>query len=181
MPCVLWYFSGMASKRDHRQMEKRRRRAAKMFDRGLPVSEVARRCKVARQVAYRWYDTWIDGGEAALASKGSAGPKSRLTPEQKQEVVDALLEGPVAAGYQTQLWTLPRTADLIESLTGVRYHPGHVWRILGDLGFSCQRPERRAIERNDQEVRQWKRTQWPAIKKKRTGRAAGSFLSTKAG
>lgn len=142
-----------------------------MFGRGLPVPEVARRCQVTRQVAYRWHDAWIEGGEAALASKGAAGPKSRLTPEQKQQVVEALLAGPVAQGYQTQLWTLPRTADLIESLTGVRYHSGHVWRILGDLGFSCQRPERRAIERNEQEVRQWKRTKWPALKKKRSGRA----------
>lgn len=161
----------MANKRDHQQMEKRRRRAAKMFGRGLPVAEVAQRCQVARQVAYRWHEAWIDGGEAALTSKGSAGPKSRLTSEQKQQVVDALLQGPATQGYQTQLWTLPRTADLIESLTGVRYHPGHVWRILGDLGFSCQRPERRAIERNEEAVRQWKRTKWPNIKKKRSGRA----------
>jgi len=106
-----------------------------------------------------------------LASKGSAGPKSRLSPEQRQQIVTALLQGPAAQGYQTQLWTLPRTADLIEGLTGVRYHPGHVWRILGDLGFSCQRPERRAIERNDKEVRHWKRTQWPALKKRRNGKA----------
>ena len=152
-------------------MERRRRRAAKMFGRGVPVAEVGRRCQVARQVAYRWHEAWMAGGEAALASKGSAGPKSRLTPEQKQQVVDALLLGPAAQGYQTQLWTLPRTADLIESLTRVRYHPGHVWRILGDLGFSCQRPERRAIERNEEAVRQWKRTKWPRLKKKRIGRA----------
>lgn len=161
----------MANKRDHRQMEKRRRRAAKMFDRGVPVAEVARRSKVARQVAYRWHEAWMEGGEAALASRGAAGPKSRLTPEQKQQVVEALLEGPAAQGYQTQLWTLPRTADLIENLTGVRYHAGHVWRILGDLGFSCQRPERRAIERNEQEVQQWKRVKWPALKKRRGGKA----------
>lgn len=161
----LSYSSGMANKRDHQQLEKRRGRAAQMFGRGLPVPEVALRCQVARQVAYRWHDAWLDGGEAALASKGSAGPKNRLTAEQRQQIVEALLQGPAAQGYQTQLWTLPRTADLIESLTGVRYHPGHVWRILGDLGFSCQRPERRAIERNEEEVRQWKRTKWPALKK----------------
>ena len=161
----------MAKQRDHQQMEKRRRQAAKMFGRGLPVAEVARRTQVARQVAYRWHQAWVEGGEAALASKGSAGPKSRLSPAQQQLIVEALLRGPAAHGYQTQLWTLPRTADLIEELTGVSYHPGHVWRILGDLGFSCQRPERRAIERNDQAVRQWRRVTWPAIKKKRVGRA----------
>jgi transposase len=161
----------MANKRDHQKMEKRRLRAANMFERGLSPAEVSRRCQVARQVGYRWHEAWMEGGRRALASKGSAGPKSRISPEQQRQIVDALLAGPAAQGYQTQLWTLPRTADLIESLTGVRYHPGHVWRILGDLGFSCQRPERRAIERDEEAVRQWKRVKWPALKKKRTSRA----------
>ena len=161
----------MANKRDHQKMEKRRLRAANMFEHGVPPAEVSRRCQVARQVAYRWHDTWMEGGRSALASKGSAGPKSRLSSQQWQQIVDALLAGPAAQGYQTQLWTLPRTADLIECLTGVRYHPGHVWRILGDLGFSCQRPERRAIERDEEAVRQWKRVKWPALKKRRSGRA----------
>jgi transposase len=161
----------MAPQRDHKQLERRRRRAAGMFERNLPVSEIGRQLQVSRQVVYRWYDAWEAGGQPALASKGPAGPKSRITPEQIQQIVDALLEGPAAQGYKTQLWTLPRTAELIERLTGVRYHPGHVWRILGDWGFSCQRPERRAIERDDQAIARWKRTTWPALKKKRGGRA----------
>ncbi len=155
----------MAKKRDHHAMEKLRLRAATMFERGLPAPQVARRCQVARQVAYRWQDAWMAGGKAALASKGPAGPKSRLTPEQKQQIIQALLAGPAAQGYQTQLWTLPRAAALIERLTGIRYHPGHVWRILAELGFSCQRPERRAVERNESAIEQWKRVKWPALKK----------------
>jgi len=67
--------------------------------------------------------------------------------------------------YKTQLWTLPRVAALIEHLTGVHYNPGHVWRVMGSLGFSCQRPERRAIERDEKAIRQWKRVQWPELKK----------------
>lgn len=161
----------MARQRDHARLERRRRRAAGMFERNLPVPEVARRLAVARQVVYRWHAAWEAGGPAALASKGAAGCKSRITAEQTQEIVEALLKGPAAQGYKTQLWTLPRTADLIESLTGVRYHPGHVWRILGHLGFSCQRPERRAIERDEPAIRQWKRVRWPALKKKPGGKA----------
>jgi transposase len=163
---------GMAKKRDHVQLERRRQRAARLFERNLPVPEVVRRLGVARQVVYRWHAAWKDGGELALASKGSAGPKSRITPEQTQQIVDALLKGPAAQGYKTHLWTLPRTADLIEDLTGVHYHPGHVWRILGNLGFSCQRPERRAIERDEVAIGQWKRVKWPEIKKKRVDKAA---------
>ena len=107
-----------------------------------------------------------------MASKGPAGRKPRLGPEQTQRLVAALLEGPSAHGYKTQLWTLPRVAGLIEELTGVRYHPGHVWRVMGALGFSCQRPERRAIERDEAAIQHWKRVKWPALKKKRVGRAA---------
>jgi transposase len=152
-----------------------------MFDRNVPVSEVARTLGVATQVVYRWRQAWQRGGEQALASKGPAGPKSRLTQEQLDELVAALLKGPIAQGYTTQLWTLPRVACLIKDLTGVEYHPGHVWRILGSLGFSCQRPERRAIERDDQAIGQWKPVHWPAIKKKRPSKAAKSSSSTKAG
>jgi Transposase and inactivated derivatives len=170
----------MATHRNHVLLERRRRKAAALFERNVPVAEVARRLSVASQVIYRWRQAWEKGGEQALASKGPAGPKSRLTEAQANEVVAALLQGPLEHGYKTQLWTLPRVARLIKDLTGVQYHPGHVWRILGSLGFSCQRPERRAIERDEQAIQQWKRVHWPAIKKKRSNRAAKSSLSTKA-
>ena len=147
-------------------MEKRRKEAAGLFTKGHSAPEVARRLGVARQVAYRWKNAWEQGGKAALASKGPAGPKSKLASEQTQAITEALLAGPAARGYKTALWTLPRVADLIEDLTGVRYHPGHVWRLLGASGFSCQRPERRALERDEKAIRKWQRVEWPAIKKK---------------
>ena len=165
----------MAKKRDHAALEKRRLRAAEMFDRNVPVPEVVRRLGVARQVAYRWHDSWRSGGQSALASKGAAGRKSRIDPSHRQQIIEALLQGPLAQGYKTQLWTLPRVTTLIEDLTGVRYHPGHVWRVLGSLGFSCQRPERRAIERDEVAIRQWRRVKWPALKKSQTPRPADSF------
>jgi len=156
----------MTKTRDHALMEKRRKEAAGLFAKGHSAPEVARRLGVARQVAYRWKNAWGQGGKAALASKGPAGPKSKLASEQTQAITEALLAGPAARGYKTALWTLPRVADLIEDLTGVRYHPGHVWRLLGASGFSCQRPERRAVERDEKAVRKWRRVEWPAIKKK---------------
>jgi len=158
----------MTKTRDHAKLERRRLKAARMFDKGLSAPEVARRLGVARQVAYRWLAAWQTGGAKALASKGSAGCKAKIAPDQTNQVVEALLEGPAAHGYKTQLWTLPRVAALIEELTGVRYHPGHVWRLLGSLGFSCQRPERRAMERDKKAIRRWKRVKWPEIKKKRS-------------
>ena len=171
----------MLKTRDHAQLEKRRFQAGKLFAKGHPAPKVARRLGVARQVAYRWQNAWQQGGQAALASKGPAGPKPKLTVPQTQQVVNALLAGPAAQGYQTALWTLPRVAALIKDLTGVTYHPGHVWRLLGASGFSCQRPERRAIERDEQAIARWKRAVWPALKKRRAGNTKPLSLLTKAG
>jgi len=102
-------------------MEKRRKKAGKLFAKECSAPDVARRLGVARQVAYRWKSAWDQGGSQALASKGPAGPKAKLTVAQTQQVTEALLAGPVAHGYKTALWTLPRVASLIEDLTGVGY------------------------------------------------------------
>ena len=161
-------------------MEKRRKKAGKLFTRDYSAPEAARRLGVARQVAYRWKSAWDQGGGSAWASRGSAGPKSKLTAEQTQQVTQALLAGPAVHGYKTALWTLPRGAALIEDLTGVNYHPGHVWRLLGASGFSCQRPERRAVERDAKAVRRWHRADWPALKKRPGNKGEPSSLSTKA-
>ena len=170
----------MKKKRDHRELERRRCRAAAMFEKGYTTPDVAKRLGVARQVGYRWKHLWEQGGRDAMASKGKVGRRPRLSTPQTQQIVDALIKGPVAQGYKTELWTLPRVALLIEQLTGVRYHSGHVWRVLGALGFSCQRPERRAIERDGKAIRHWNRFKWPAIKKKPSGSGGSSFSSTKA-
>ena len=170
----------MSKTQDHAEMEKRRKKAGKLFSKECSAPEVARRLGVARQVAYRWKNAWEQGGSAALASKGPAGRKSKLTVEQTQEVTQALLAGPTAYGYKTDLWTLPRVAALIAELTGVEYHPGHVWRLLGASGFSCQRPERRAVECDEKALRRWKRVDWPALKKRPASSGAPSSLSTKA-
>lgn len=171
----------MSKQRDHKAMEKRRLRAARLFDKGCTSAEVARRLEVARQVAHRWKQAWEAGGNAALVSKGKAGPKPRIGAQARQQISEALIAGPASQGYKTQLWTLPRVQALIEQLTGVRYHEGHVWRVLGSLGFSCQRPERRAIERDEKAVKAWKRKTWPQLKKTPDGSAAPLSSSMKAG
>lgn len=162
-------------------MERRRKQACKLFAQEHSAPEVARRLGVARQVGYRWKKAWKRGGVAALASKGPAGPKAKLTAKQFEKVRAGLLAGPTAHGYKTALWTLPRVAGLIKDLTGVDYHPGHVWRLLGASGFSCQRPERRAVERDEKLIRRWKRKVWPALKKRPVKRDEPSSLSMKAG
>jgi transposase len=171
----------MAQTHDHREMERRRHRASEYFDKGLSNAEVARRLQTSRQSVGRWRAAWNKGGKSALKSKGVAGRKSRLSPSQTLKLVTALEAGPLAAGHATDLWTLPRVADLAQQLCGQRYHPGHCWHLLRKLGFSCQRPTRRAIERDEQKIAGWKRSTWPALKKRPAGKAVSLSLSTKAG
>jgi transposase len=97
-----------------------------------------------------------------------------------RRIEHGLRRGPQALGYGTDLWTSGRVAHLIEAECGVRYHPGHVWRILRQLGWSCQRPTGRALERNEEKIRQWKQKRWPETKKKPKRSSARSFSSTKA-
>jgi transposase len=77
----------------------------------------------------------------------------------------ALLEGPTAHRFATPLWTLKRVRLLIEREFGVRYSEVHVWRLLGQLGFSNQKPDRRALERDEAAIEHWRKRTWPALKK----------------
>lgn len=170
----------MSKERDHGLMEQRRLKAGRLFGRGKNPGEVAKLLGVRRQSAHEWQQRWQKGGIEALRSKGAAGPKAKLSVAEQQELTAALIEGPKAHGHVTAVWTLPRVVKLIEERTGQRYHPGHVWRILRSLGFSCQQPTRRAIERDETAIAHWKRVKWPSLKKKPGAKAAPSSLSTKA-
>jgi transposase len=80
-----------------------------------------------------------------------------------------LLEGARAAGFPTDLWTCPRIAELIQSRFGVHYEVSGVWRLLRALGWTPQKPERRAVERKEREIQRWIKKEWPRIKKKPAG------------
>lgn len=159
-------------KRDFAALEKRRLQAAKLFEQGISQAEVARRMGVSRETTRRWYETWTKQGKGGLKKAGRAGRKPRLEPEQLGEVRRGLKQGPEVLGYGTGLWTSWRVADLIERQTGQKFHPGHVWRILRSLGWSCQRPIGRATQRNEPAIRRWKRVRWPELKKKPSGSGA---------
>jgi len=155
-------------------------RAALLFARGKTQADVARTVGVSRESASRWYRQWREGGAAALRGAGRAGRKPRLTTKQLRTVEVLLRRGPRAHGFATELWTLPRIAAVIEKITGVRYHPAHVWRLLRKLGWSLQRPAKRARERNEEGIRRWKAEVWPRLKKTPDEGEPGSSSRTKA-
>jgi transposase len=158
-------------RRNFDALEKRRLEAMRLLDEGLNQSEVARRVKVVRQTVARWAKHRREHGLQALWKAGRAGRKPKLTDKDRRRLAQRLLEGPERLGYETPLWTCPRVADLIEREFGIRYHSGHVWKLLIGLGWSPQRPTGRARERNAEAIRQWRQKTWPAIKKSAPARA----------
>jgi transposase len=135
---------------------------------------------VHRQSVSRWARELEEAGVRGLRKAERTGRPPKLSPAQLRDIERALKRGPEAFGYTTGLWTAARVRDLIEYRTGVRYHEDHVWRILRKLGWTCQRPTGRALERDEKAIGQWKRYRWPQIKKKRSASGAPSSSSTKA-
>ena len=165
-----------ASKRDFKQLEKRRMTAAKLLKQGLSQADVARRVKVSRESVRRWANQLASGDSTAvLNAAGRAGRKPRLTEKDLERLVGILRDGPEKAGFPTGLWTLDRVAKVIRKEFGVPFHPAHVWWILRrKLKWSCQRPVGRARERNEAAISDWKENIWPALKKKPKKRGESS-------
>jgi len=154
------------SRRDLKALEERRMQAADLFRKGAIPAQIARELGVAHQIVSEWRKVWRQGGRAALRGSGHAGRPRKLSMAQLTKVQKALAKGAEANGYTTELWTLPRVAEVIERLTGVAYHPGYVWYILrNQLGWTWQRPARRAVERDEEAIDRWVKQRWPALKK----------------
>lgn len=151
------------------ELERRRRRAMVLVRAGHSLATVARMVGAAVSAVWTWRETVRRRGLNGLTAKPVPGRPRKLTAQQRKRVPRLLLRGARAHGYRTDLWTLPRVAEVISREFGVRYHPAHVSRLLVEAGWSCQKPERRAVERDEAAIEHWKRYKWVAIKKKPSG------------
>lgn len=159
---------GETSMRPHgspQDLEKRRRKVIALLRKNLSLHEIARRLGCHPSSVLRWRNAWLQGGSAALKAKPASGRPALLTAKQKKKLVVLLSQGAMAHGYRTELWTTQRIALLIERRFGVKYHRNHVGKLLHQLGWSHQKPERRSVERDEAAIAHWKRTVWPAVKK----------------
>ena len=145
---------------------RKRLRAGRLLLAGKSCAEAALIVGVARQTVYTWKRLLDEGGIDALRAVPERGRPAQLDGGQLAAVRAAILQSPTEHGFATELWTLRRVGAVIERMHGVRFSQTQIWRILGSLGFSVQKPEKRAIERNEDAVRSWKRSTWPALKKK---------------
>jgi len=146
-------------------LEVRRRLAIRLLQQDKGVRETARLVGASSGAVSRWWRAFREGGDAALVSKPAPGNKRKLDDGQLAELEELLLQGALAHGYKTELWTLARVAELIEKHFGVVYVANYVWYILRRMGWSSQKPERRARESDEEAISTWRKQDWPRIKK----------------
>jgi transposase len=146
-------------------LEDRRRRALALLDEGLSLNEVGRRIGCAPTSVMRWRDRRRRGGAKALKVRFSPGRPPKLSAGQLRVLVRILLKGAMASGYRNQLWTTGRIAEVISRRFRVRYHRDHVGRLLHGLGWSHQKPQKRALERDPVQIGDFLKRQWPRVKK----------------
>jgi len=146
--------------------EARRLRAAELLAQGRSQVEVAELVGASRESVRRWQRRLGQGGVAALRRRRAGGRPPKLSDAQVGQVEQALLQGAKANGFATDLWTLDRVAQVVERTTGVRLARASVWRVLHQrLGWTVQRPERKARERDEEAIARWVAYEWPRIKK----------------
>jgi transposase len=159
-------------------LEVRRRRALKLLKKGLSLNEVARRLGCAPSSVMRWRDAVEREGPKGLKVRATPGRPPKLSEPERVKLQEVLLAGPLALGYRTDLWTTARVASVIRERFGVRYHPDHVGRLLHQMGWSAQKPERRALERDEAAIERWKKRGWARVKKTPRGWEPTSSSST---
>jgi transposase len=160
----------MRPKGSSARLEQRRRDAVAMLRRGVKAAAVAKAVGVSLVSVGRWRKAAAAGGVKALAARPARGRPPKLSAGRRRELLGLLRQGPARHGFGTELWTLARVAEVIRRRWRVSYHPSQVWRILTGLGWSCQKPQCRARERDEREIRRWRRVEWPRIKKRRRNR-----------
>ncbi len=154
-------------RRDASLMEQRRLAAIPRFERGEPLSSIARQLAVSRQAVFVWAQQWHRGGEAGLHRRPRPGRPPKLARTQLALLPRLLAQGAEVHGFSSRIWTTQRVADLIRRRFGVRYDRDHVCRLLHRFGWSWQKPARRARERDEAAIRRWVAYTWPQLKKTR--------------
>jgi len=155
----------MDNKTQLKQLERRRLRAGRLLLKGIPQAEVARRVGVARSTVCGWAKTVESEGLDGLRSQGLRGRPASLDRSDQRRLKGVLLKGALACGFATDVWTLVRVRDVLRAQFNVKLSVSQVSRVLGSMGFSCQRPTGRALQRDERAIEQWKTKRWPALKK----------------
>ena len=130
------------------------------------ASEIARLLQVHRSSVHSWIQNWNEHKKEGLYEGHRSGRPSALNEKNKEQLRDIVDSGPVAYGLQTGVWTSPIVAQIIEDEFSVHYHPGHVRKLLKEMGFSVQRPTTKLMQADPKRQNKWTRYTYPNLKKK---------------
>lgn len=139
--------------------------ACSLLQKGISRAEVARMLDTSWTSVNRWKKALEKGGIEAVAAKPHPGRRPFLNSAQQKKIQRILKQGALKSGFPNDLWNSPRVALVIERHCGVKYHESHVLKLLGDWGWTRQKPQRRAREQNRVAVDQWRTLEWKRIKK----------------
>lgn len=146
-------------------LQQRRERAIELLKEGYQPCDVASMLNVDRRSVRRWNAAYRKSGKQALQAKRAPGRPTKLSESDRARLEKLLLKGAKAAGYPTDLWTCPRIAEVIRDRFEVEYHVDHIGRLMHGLGWSPQKPSRRAAERDEEAIATWVKIDWPRVKK----------------
>ncbi len=145
--------------------EGRRLRALELKERGWKQTEIADALGVTEGAVSQWMKRVREEGAEALRHKPPPGAPSRLSEDERAKLPELLARGAEAHGFRGEVWTCERVAIVIRKEFAVSYHPAHASRLLRALGLSLQKPKRRANQRDEEAIEQWKEEKWPSLKK----------------
>ena len=160
-----WHMPISSYRERIKKLEQRRLLAGRLFDQGETQAAVAKKFGVTRAAACQWHTTWKTDRHRGLRSQGPSGATPKLNETQKRQLKRAILKGPSKAGYATDFWTLERLRALAKKTVRVDLGTTSVWRRVIELGFSVQKPDRRARERDEKAITGWKLNTFPHLKK----------------
>lgn len=155
----------MDNKTQSKELERQRLKAGRLLLNGVSQVEVARRVGVAKSTVSGWNAKLEQGGLDALRATGLRGRPASLDERDRKRLGKMLLKGPMAAEFATDVWTLPRVRELVKREFGVVLSESQIWRVLRAMGFSPQKPSKRALQRDEEKAGEWKTKRWPALKK----------------
>lgn len=170
MDATLWK---LRMPRPREKLEERRKLAVRLVVSGKRTpSQVAREIGVNRTTVQEWLKAYREGGGMrALNRSIHPGRERFLDDEQAKELRKILLEGALAHGFDSDLWTSPRVRAVILKRFRIRHGISTIPRILRRLGLSPQKPESRAIERDERAIRGWVKQDFERIKKRPEARS----------
>lgn len=147
-------------------LEGRRLRAWELLQQGWSQRRIAEALGVTQGAISQWLRRVREaGGVEGLYRRPNKGATPKLTPGQLIQLPSLLREGAQAHGWWEDVWTRERVGTIIERKFGVRYSPVQVGRILRKMGWTLQKPVRKAKEQDEAAVERWRREEWPALKK----------------